>query len=109
LIAANLPKISVGISTDTVKAPNEEGDEDIEEAKPIEQQLKSHEKNKLKEKEIELEMKKEELQHFYGSKAFSLMKNLSNQVVKKYLDEKGKQVDTPHFPWIKEYKRFMEK
>lgn len=51
-----------------------------------------------------------ELKHFYGSNAFQLMKDLSNQVVKKYLPLGQDQPnESLHFPWIKEYNRFVAK
>ena len=108
LLSPEKPQINVGVETVPVQASVETiavGEED----KPIDSQLQTFEKYKLLEKKQELEIKKQELQHFYGSKAFQLMKNLSNHVVDKYLNSKGKKLETPHFPWIKEYKRFVEK
>ena len=105
LIASHLPKISIGLSTDAPEKPKI-----IEPDVPVDTKLEMHEKSLLNEKQIELEMKKQELNHFYGSKAFQLMKNLSNQVIKKFIKLGETEYDEePYFPWIKEYKRFVAK
>ncbi|CAI2386501.1 unnamed protein product [Moneuplotes crassus] len=104
----SFPKIDVGVTTDQNKEnPNHEKDEG--DGKPIEEQLKAHEERKLQEKEEELENKKAELLHFFGSETFTQMQNLPNDVIKKYLNQRGIETEIPHFPWIKEYKRFIEK
>lgn len=104
----SLPKIDVGVTTDKTKINHDyktqEGD-----GKPIEEQLKAHEEQKLAEKEEELERKKGELLHFFGSETFNQMQDLPNDVIQKYLTKKGIEPEIPHFPWIKEYKRFIEK
>lgn len=106
LLGADLPKIDIGVSTEPVH--NYTIYEEPEE--PMETKLNILEKNKYLEKEEELEAKKKELAHFYGSNAFQLMKNLSNKVVKRYIHLGTQDLnENMHFPWIKEYKRFVEK
>jgi hypothetical protein len=106
LLNVDQSKVSIGISTDPIKQVTFD-DVPYEKEYPMDAQLENIEKKELREKEIELEMKKKELNHFYGSNAFQLMKNLSNQVVKKFIDTGEHQQF--HFPWIKEYKRFVSK
>lgn len=106
LLNSDQTKVSIGMGTDPIKQVTFD-DVESEKEYPMEAQLENIEKIKLREKQFELEMKKKELNHFYGSNAFQLMKNLSNQVVKKFIDT-GEQQQF-HFPWIKEYKRFVAK
>jgi hypothetical protein len=61
------------------------------------------------ERQKELEMKRKELKAFFGSNTFQLMKDLSNQVVEQYMHLGEQITEDLHFPWIKEYNRFISK
>ena len=56
--------------------------------------------------EILLEKQKEELNYFYGSRAFQLMKSLSSNDVKNYITVGEIAYDgSSEFKWIREYRR----
>lgn len=53
-----------------------------------------------------LERQKEELNYFYGTRAFQLMKDLNEKQVKTYLDVGDIAYGGSHeFKWIREYRR----
>lgn len=103
--SSGLPKIDVGVATEQARRSIMD-EVDVS----FQTKLEFQEERRNDEALEELELQKRELNHFYGSKAFQLMKNLSNQVVEKYVDIGNKSfVDPPDYPWIKEYKRFVAK
>lgn len=53
-----------------------------------------------------IEKQKEELNYFYGSRAFQLMRDLSENQVKNYLNVGNIVYDGSYeFKWLREYKR----
>ena len=55
-----------------------------------------------------VERQKEELNYFYGSRAFQLMKDLSQDQVKSYMTVGDVVYDGSYeFKWLREYKRCM--
>ena len=53
-----------------------------------------------------IEKQKEELNYFYGSRAFQLMKSLTEKQVKNYINIGEIAYDgSQEFKWIREYKR----
>ena len=48
-----------------------------------------------------------EVEHFYGTKAFEIMKHMTKQEMSQFLDL-TKDDEDPEFPHIKEYRRFIK-
>ncbi|CAI2384026.1 unnamed protein product [Moneuplotes crassus] len=60
-------------------------------------------------RQMTIEKQKEELNYFYGSRTFQLMKNLSENQIKKYYGAGNIAYDGSYeFKWLREYKRFIK-
>lgn len=109
LISNESRKINVAVGTNmrNTLPIDEELEESEEQEESVEKKLEMLHRDKVFEQQEDLRTKKRELKHFYGSNAFKLMKDLSNHVVKKYAHLNNDSSEIPHFPWIREYNRFM--